>query len=824
MTLSRLPRALAATIVLSGTVLGFPIVFYHVAGSPLPDHIPNLQEVLDRMSTRDDGTLFITVLELLAWGAWAAFTASVACEIAARVAGRRFTPRLPGLGALQRLAAYLVASASLVVSAPAAMAASAVPPPVVAMAPEHALGHSDPGTPTADHERVYRVQQGDSLWDIADQKLGNARRWPKIWKLNADSVQPGGKRFTNPGVIRAGWKLRLPQQLRKAEHIEPPVARSTPEPGEFTAPVPAQTPQTLAEQQTHSVIELSSGSLVALSYAAGITTAYLSNRLRRRRHRIPPRVSEPVEIIPEPKPHPVVEELIRAHVRNFTERNEKPPSDVELLREAHSIDVPGKLTVGRRPDGSTVEIDPAGLSLGLTGDGAHDVARYIALDVLRQSNNFRSEVVVCDELAERLFGIPADELRQRADSIPGLVVTTTTDAALKHFEHMYFTRTRMLLERDASDIGELRERDPGEVLPNVVLVTEVDDEVYDRVSAPLAPRARTGVGAVILGDWPCGTTCHLNHDHHVVKVDGRLATAIADAQLFHLAEDVAAAHLTELLPAEDVRVVEDLPTSTDPISWTGPQLVRLSILGPPTVYVRNRPAALELGWLQLNALVYLALHPTGVTREQLTTALWPDDTAKDVHNTLRHLRNALVTATAYRNGDRKRAPFINASTTQDGATYRIDASLIRVDLWEYEAALDEVRVASEPRTKLATLLKAAELCRGELAQGLDTEWIEEQRYPLTRSQADILSQLAEHLDEEDPGQALEALEKARALDPDTEETYLRIIRLQLHLGRRDDARRTAKLLRQRQDGLGIASSPRTERALTALFAGDEEHS
>ncbi|MFF4122429.1 tetratricopeptide repeat protein [Microbispora rosea] len=144
-----------------------------------------------------------------------------------------------------------------------------------------------------------------------------------------------------------------------------------------------------------------------------------------------------------------------------------------------------------------------------------------------------------------------------------------------------------------------------------------------------------------------------------------------------------------------------------------------------------------------------------------------------------------------------------------------------MDLWQYQAALEELKAAPEPGAKLSALLKAAESCNGELAHGLETEWLDEHRYPLTRSRADVLSQLAELCGDDDPEQALVALEKARTLDPDTEETYLRIIRLQLSLGRRDDARRTAKLLRQRQAGLGIPPNPRTERALAALFAGKE---
>ncbi|MGN9847340.1 hypothetical protein ACTMTI_55645 [Nonomuraea sp. H19] len=95
-------------------------------------------------------------------------------------------------------------------------------------------------------------------------------------------------------------------------------------------------------------------------------------------------------------------------------------------------------------------------------------------------------------------------------------------------------------------------------------------------------------------------------------------------------------------------------------------------------------------WLQLSLLVYLALHRNGVTRDQLTTALWPDETSKDVHNALRHLRSALVAATGYVNPDSKRAPFINASTTKDSATYGIDPELISVDLWDLQEAIEGV--------------------------------------------------------------------------------------------------------------------------------------
>ncbi|MGP3916276.1 AfsR/SARP family transcriptional regulator [Nonomuraea sp. 10N515B] len=200
-----------------------------------------------------------------------------------------------------------------------------------------------------------------------------------------------------------------------------------------------------------------------------------------------------------------------------------------------------------------------------------------------------------------------------------------------------------------------------------------------------------------------------------------------------------------------------------------------------------------------------------MTRDQLTTALWPDETGKDVHNALRHLRSALVTATGYVNPDSKRAPFINASTTKDSATYRIYGQLISVDLWDFQDALEQARTDS------TALGRAAELCAGELARGMETEWIEDHRYPLTRSQADVLSQLAHRYTAVEPERALQLLEQARNLDPEAEELYVRIVQLQLQLGRREEARRSAELLRRRLHTLGLAISSRTEQALSSAF-------
>ena len=49
-----------------------------------------------------------------------------------------------------------------------------------------------------------RVAPGDTLWNIADRRLGAGASWPAIYRLNRDVIGP------DPGVITPGQRLVLP--------------------------------------------------------------------------------------------------------------------------------------------------------------------------------------------------------------------------------------------------------------------------------------------------------------------------------------------------------------------------------------------------------------------------------------------------------------------------------------------------------------------------------------------------------------------------------------------------------------------------------------
>jgi nucleoid-associated protein YgaU len=169
---------------------------------------------------------------------WAAFTLSVAVEVPAQLRGRS-APRLPALGASQRIAGALVAAvAVLVVSSPAPMPAPTDAHGHLAISTDldqpstgHGVPDRDTGSPTTlstpDRYTVvaaaratpnlhptYRVQRQDTLWAIAERCLGAGERFPEIAALNYGLTQPDGRALTNSHWIYPGWLLRLPPDAR----------------------------------------------------------------------------------------------------------------------------------------------------------------------------------------------------------------------------------------------------------------------------------------------------------------------------------------------------------------------------------------------------------------------------------------------------------------------------------------------------------------------------------------------------------------------------------------------------------------------------------
>jgi nucleoid-associated protein YgaU len=77
------------------------------------------------------------------------------------------------------------------------------------------------------------VEPGDTLWDIAEDHLGDGSRYPEIAAATADVVQDDGRRLTDPDLIRPGWALTLPSIPAPTDHSPALAQPST------AAPAPA---------------------------------------------------------------------------------------------------------------------------------------------------------------------------------------------------------------------------------------------------------------------------------------------------------------------------------------------------------------------------------------------------------------------------------------------------------------------------------------------------------------------------------------------------------------------------------------------------------
>ncbi|WP_165964621.1 OmpA family protein, partial [Actinomadura sp. KC216] len=132
-------RGIGSALVLIAVTVGLPYLFVALAGSPIPDRIPNWDEILTTLSRRDDGTLFLGFLTYIAWGFWLIWIALLLLEAGARLRGRP-APHIPGLDGPQRLAALLVTTLGVaVIGTTAAVSRAstlpAVPHNVAAAAP-----------------------------------------------------------------------------------------------------------------------------------------------------------------------------------------------------------------------------------------------------------------------------------------------------------------------------------------------------------------------------------------------------------------------------------------------------------------------------------------------------------------------------------------------------------------------------------------------------------------------------------------------------------------------------------------------------------------
>ncbi len=210
--LGRLSDVLGAALAALLAFTAVPAVLVVVVGDPLGGGLGHAWPLL----TRDA----LVALTAAAWLAWAACCAQLLRAVVAHVR-RGAVAAVAGVSILDRLAARIAIGvlALTTAGAPLALASEAG-----ALAPARASVTSTVGASGAQVDRAaspvavpvavpmarYLVRPGDTLWSIADDRLGDGADWTSIAALNLDRDVASGARFVDPDHIRAGWHLRLP--------------------------------------------------------------------------------------------------------------------------------------------------------------------------------------------------------------------------------------------------------------------------------------------------------------------------------------------------------------------------------------------------------------------------------------------------------------------------------------------------------------------------------------------------------------------------------------------------------------------------------------
>ncbi|HWF16538.1 MAG TPA: hypothetical protein VG244_10195 [Acidimicrobiales bacterium] len=200
---SRRPRIADVAGAVVAALLAFtavPAVLVLIVGNPLAGGLGHTWQPAPRDA--------LCALALAAWVAWAASASQLTRGVVLHVRRGEIRP-LGVTSPLDRVAARIAIGVLALTSAGAplvlATGAGAATTPVVATAPAH---HDlEPSS-----EAAHTVGPGESLWQIADDRLGDGADWMQVAALNLGRDMGGGERFVDPDQVRAGWRLRLPAE------------------------------------------------------------------------------------------------------------------------------------------------------------------------------------------------------------------------------------------------------------------------------------------------------------------------------------------------------------------------------------------------------------------------------------------------------------------------------------------------------------------------------------------------------------------------------------------------------------------------------------
>ncbi|MBQ0977875.1 BTAD domain-containing putative transcriptional regulator [Micromonospora sp. M61] len=531
------------------------------------------------------GGFLAGIAYLAAWLLWAMLAAAITARLYAQAA--RMSRRLPRLhmpGPLQGLTAAVLGATAVSTAATATAAhasattttAAAETPHAPQSAAATARAHADDQTtsPTTGRDQAkhtYTVRRGDTLSRIAQDRLGDADRWPEIFTANRGTRFPHtGGTLRDPDLIYPGWTLRLPPTVKAPRQAPRPSPAATPTtsapsgpsssptgtdtddglvesaPASTSAPAdhasasgPAATPTTrTADERTAPTprpqpgVSLGTSSWLDMGLAAAVLAAVALVWAHRRRRYIPRRpTARPRLDDPSVEAMPAVVTRIRRGLRALTPSAKTnpgpdlgpPPDEPVADSDADPADAAddeiSKLTALESqpsipaPARPLIAVWPSA-GLGLIGPGAEAAARGVLVSALAAGGaddpDSRHHVVIASDTLATLLGTTITTLA----GTPRMTITGGLSDALTLIEEQTLHRARMCGDYEVDTIADLRDRNGiAEPVPPTVLIaapTAADERT--RIAALLTQGHRLDIHGVLLGAWPDGDTILVAED------------------------------------------------------------------------------------------------------------------------------------------------------------------------------------------------------------------------------------------------------------------------------------------------------------------------
>jgi hypothetical protein len=302
-------------------IVGLPIALGVAFGWPLPTSIPTSDAIASTPLRFVDPTVILNAFVCLAWVSWAVLTGYTVRGVVDSMRGR--PGRRQRIAPLATLAGKITGSVLLLASLTRPVTVAALPPSAISIGldsptnldrettgPQEHPNESTVAEPAPTVDPTYVVQRGDTLWDIAEARLGDPFRWPEIRDLNPVLL-------AEPNLICSGWELTLPRDATSASAIPAPTPQptaslpdepspsvelatptdaeptttlsTTPTPAPAPAPAPApqdQTTESTAAGASDGSFDLDTA-LVGLAGTTALATGLMLLLRRRRRNAAP---------------------------------------------------------------------------------------------------------------------------------------------------------------------------------------------------------------------------------------------------------------------------------------------------------------------------------------------------------------------------------------------------------------------------------------------------------------------------------------------------------------------------------------------------------